>query len=604
MAQSPKKLDPDHSNPGDMDADHLNPGDTDGGEPEVDIPMGNDKAGGELQPDGDPGQQKWQKLKELLVGTESERIVELESKPPKADLLAQSLPEAVRASSEDSEKLAEALRPTVEQGLMHSARKNPDELAEAIYPVLGPAIRRSIRAALQSSLQSMNVALENSFSPRGIRWRMEAWRTGKPFGEVVLLHSLEYRVEQVYWIHKESGVLLQDASRGEEGQQDADMVSGMLAAIQDFVQDSFHGAEEGELEQIEVSGFRVLLAQGHSTGLALLVRGIPPEELSEDMHAVLEELNHQYGQDLEGFAGDVEPFKRSKETLTGLIGERSKPRGKKGIAPYVLGGLAAILLVWWLVATIGQSRLESRRAQALALIEQEPGYHLVGEPDEDSWTGLKDPHARPLEAVLGDLAGKLEMDWSLKPFQSLEEPIVQRRVQAVMQAPSGVRAEMRGSQLILEGRAPRAWAGQAKALGLAIGGVDRVDTSALIDSDRENIEKRIRALDQRFLPFGNGSAALDPAIPEVRARMTALEQLDKSIQEYGGFLQVDLVAVAGRQESYDRGILRERLRETHKVLSKLPLAVTILRQSPEPEADRARMARPGVRLELKPTLLE
>ncbi|MEZ5976076.1 MAG: hypothetical protein R3E96_14915 [Planctomycetota bacterium] len=39
----------------------------------------------------------------------------------------------------------------------------------------------------------MNVALENSFSPRGVRWRMEAWRTGRPFGEVVLLNSLEYR---------------------------------------------------------------------------------------------------------------------------------------------------------------------------------------------------------------------------------------------------------------------------------------------------------------------------------------------------------------------------------------------------------------------------
>ncbi len=543
---------------------------------------------------------KWQQLKDLLVGHEEQRIEQLESKPPKAQLLAEVLPDAVLASSDLGNGLAEALRPTVEKGLLASARKNPDELAEAIYPVLGPAIRRSIRAALQSSMQSLNVALENSFSPQGIRWRMQAWRTGKSFSEVVMLHSLEYRVEQVYWIHKETGVLLKDVSRDSEGQKDPDMVSGMLAAIQDFVQDSFQGAEEGELEQIEVSGHRVLLAQGHSTGLALLVRGIPPEELSEDMHTSLESLHRRYGSNLDGFNGDVAPFQGAGSELEGLLEERTKEQSKRGLAPYALAGALALLLVFWLWSSISQSRLESRRSDALELLAAEPGYFLHADPEEDHWKGLRDPMARPLPEVLGDLAGKLDMQWSWQPFQSLESEMVLGRALSALQAPASVQVSLQEDRLVLAGRASREWVQMAKNLAPNLPGVTRVDHSALLDQDREAIDKRVRALNGRFLPFGNGSSSLDRAQPEVRARLDALQELDRAFAEYGGFLQIQIVAVAGQEESYDRGLLGRRLREVYADLSKLPLSNTIISQRPEPAVGDARMSRPGVRLELRP----
>jgi predicted ABC-class ATPase len=53
-----------------------------------------------------------------------------------------------------------------------------------------------------------NHSLDISISWQGVKWRLEAMRTGKPFGEVVLLHTLRYRVEQVFPIQRESGLLL------------------------------------------------------------------------------------------------------------------------------------------------------------------------------------------------------------------------------------------------------------------------------------------------------------------------------------------------------------------------------------------------------------
>ena len=86
-------------------------------------------------------------------------------------------------------------------------RRDPHVLADALFPVMGPAIRKSITETLRGMLESFNEALDNSFSLRGLKWRVEAMRTGKPFAEIVLMHSLLYRVEQVFLIHRETGLV-------------------------------------------------------------------------------------------------------------------------------------------------------------------------------------------------------------------------------------------------------------------------------------------------------------------------------------------------------------------------------------------------------------
>ena len=57
--------------------------------------------------------------------------------------------------------------------------------------------------------------------PRSLKWRFEAWRTGRPFAEIVLLKTLVYRVDQVFLIHKETGLLLQHVVADEVRAKDA-----------------------------------------------------------------------------------------------------------------------------------------------------------------------------------------------------------------------------------------------------------------------------------------------------------------------------------------------------------------------------------------------
>ena len=144
-------------------------------------------------------------LRELILGPERRKLEELERRLEAAGVtreeLAELLPEAIALRSGRDRQLGRALAPTVESAIGESVRRNPRPIATAIFPVLGPAIRKAIAEALTGLVASINRTLEHSLSPRGLRWRLEAWRTGVPYAQIVLRHALVYRVEQVFLIH-------------------------------------------------------------------------------------------------------------------------------------------------------------------------------------------------------------------------------------------------------------------------------------------------------------------------------------------------------------------------------------------------------------------
>ncbi len=189
------------------------------------------------------------------------------------------LPDAIMRRTGQDHQLARALAPTVEEAIQTSVKRDPQPLVDAIFPVIGPAIRKAISQALSSTIHSLNTTLEHSLSVQGLRWRFEAVRTGRPFAEVVLSHTLLYQVSQVFLIHRETGLLLQDAASGNVAVQDADMVSGMLTAIQDFEHDSFTGESDEQLDTMQVGDLTVWIERGPHAILAAVVRGTPNQDL-------------------------------------------------------------------------------------------------------------------------------------------------------------------------------------------------------------------------------------------------------------------------------------------------------------------------------------
>src|SRR5688572_13021139 len=193
-------------------------------------------------PSSDTPAARFTELRTLLVGPEQRQLRALQTRveDPAAQArdVSRVLARAVELRNNDPH-LKRALAPTIEETISASVKRNPRPLADALFPIIGPAIRKAVAATLSSMLESLNTTLEHSLSLRSLQWRLDARRTGRSFAEIVLLNTLVYRVEQALLIHRPSGLLLQHITAPGTSAHDADMVSGMLTAIRAFVGDSF-----------------------------------------------------------------------------------------------------------------------------------------------------------------------------------------------------------------------------------------------------------------------------------------------------------------------------------------------------------------------------
>ena len=271
-------------------------------------------------------------LRSLLLAPEHLQLTKLQKRLDDPELHAEDissvLPEAIRLRSTQDKKLTTVLTPTVEDILRTSVEKNPKTLANALFPVIGPAIRKSIAEMFKRMLQSLNQTLEYSFSWQGLKWRIEALRTGKPFAEVVLLHSLVYRVEQVFLIHGQTGLMLQHVGADPTISEDADMISSMLKAIQDFAHDSFRLAKGDSLETLQVGDLTVWIEQGPQALLAGVIKGNAPEALRSTFAETLETIHLEQGRAIEDFKGDTAVFEESRHHLEACLQANTRQKNE------------------------------------------------------------------------------------------------------------------------------------------------------------------------------------------------------------------------------------------------------------------------------------
>lgn len=476
-------------------------------------------------------------LRHLLVEPERDAIRALEARLDDPELrardLATGLPEALAHLSGDR-RLTEALMPSVETVITSSVRRNPKPLADALFPVIGPAIRKAIAHTLGAMIDSLNRTLEHSVSVRALRWRFVAWRTGRSFAEVVLLNTLVYRVEQVFLIHAQSGLLLQHVTAEAVASQDADMVSGMLTAIRDFARDSFGGRADDTLDTFRVGELTGLVEHGPHAYLAAVVRGTAPHDLRTTLQNVIETIHLQQTADLERFSGDASIFDDTRPVLQECLESRYKtsetPVSRRRW--YVGAAVAAsVLLVW-----AGIRWVESRRFDRyLAAVAAEPGLVVVEGGRQGGRfvvRGLRDPLAADpasLLAASGLDPARVEGRWQL--YQAMDPRLALPRATRVLEPPAGVTLEMRGDTLVASGEAPPAWIRDALLLSRTLPGIARFDPSGLHNAELREAGRRLEAAQVQFV---RGTAELVAGQDAVlRQLVDELRRLDRSARDAG-----------------------------------------------------------------------
>jgi OOP family OmpA-OmpF porin len=402
--------------------------------------------------------------------------------------------------------------------------------------------------------------MEQVFSWKGLRWRLEALRTGISFSQVVLLHTLLYRVEQVFFIHAETGLVLNHVYNEGVMTQDADMVSAMLTAIQDFARDCFTSGQGSSLDTLRMGEFTIMVERGSSAYLACVVRGSVPLEFRERVRETMAALQIKYVDDLDSFTGDTEKFAPARGDLDSLLDARYVDEDAPLPFWVKLAPVAALLLLilgagyWWYdarqqeivrqqqeIARQQQDMVRKRMEESFAEVGKEPGILLVGAWRDDSnhWEVIyqKDRLAKDPQSFL-DAKGIDPKTYSLRviPYVSYEADMITQRVKERITPPESVSMEFdRDGTLHLRGQTSMAWILQAQQDALALPGVEKIDMSELSDPRVDELKRKIALVESTVVEFPIGK---DTPVPEDAAKLAVTIDTLVEIEKLAGSMNV------------------------------------------------------------------
>ncbi len=285
-----------------------------------------------------------------------------------AESVGRVLPEAIRAAAPGL--LPRALMAPTEKAIDLSIHKDTEVLATSLFPIIGPAIRKALAAFVAESMARLDAGLEKTLSPRRLAWRLESWRTGMPFVDIVMRNTILYSVEQVFLVHRKAGILLAGLSREDKAVADEDMVSSMLTAVQDYIKDSL-SLDRGEaVRSLSAGDYSLIIEEGPRAMLVLIVRGAADPSLRARAQGVLEAIHLDFGAELEGFSGNTDAFSACVPTLRPCLVAR-----KKGGDKPVRGIVAMALLATVLALLAGRALILGAKDRAyIRVLEAEPGY--------------------------------------------------------------------------------------------------------------------------------------------------------------------------------------------------------------------------------------
>jgi hypothetical protein len=486
---------------------------------------------------------EFERLRELLLGGERRELAVARARIEELERAQRDLPrrlpdaavEALRGSK-GSARVASALSEPVAQALGSAVQNNRQSIVDALFPIIGPMIRKAIAEALRGLVDNLNGAIESSLSLRGLQWRVEAWRGGVPYAQVVLKHRLSYGIDHVFLIERDSGLVLRHASAPGLPMLDADAIAGMLTALGDFVDDSVGDDSGGSLDSAQVGEHLVWVEHGPRANLACFMHGVPPAQLRALLEQRIEEI-HARMLALQAEAplrtiGDDALVRELLDPLALLRDAQSATApiaaGTTSRLPIVLIALIALALAGWFAVDRWRwsTRVEALRARLVA----QPGF-VLGSIESKPWKslvvhGLLEPDAQSLAPLLAaaDL-GKVAPQLDASGYVSTSDSMVARRATRLLSPPPTVTMAVQGGVLSLGGEAPAEWIDGVAARAGWIAGVTRVESTLVpaVDASvvaRAELGRVLATLDDLAVPFLQG-AEPEPDAGQVVDRIAA-----------------------------------------------------------------------------------
>jgi len=402
-----------------------------------------------------------ERLQKLLLGDDHSRLNSLDKRvsefESRAADVAEVLPDAFERISKDPVLEAELEKPMV-RSIRSAIKRDAPAFAEYLFPVMGPAIRRAVADALKSLVQRINAAMEHSFSVKGLRWRLEAARSGVPFAQVILSHTMRFAVQEAFLIARDTGLVLAHAHRDENLVLDEDAVAAMLSAIQSFIQDSLGMSSDDPLRSAELGDRTMWVINGPEAILACVISGTPPRGLRDELMALLESIHARYGERFgetdDALANDVGLRVLMQQCLREEMDDQPTSRKRSKALIYWSLAIAALLMLagWKAWQETEKRQFESR---VVDLFRSQPGYVVSSSRRKDGSLlidGLRDPVTPDPKAILTAQGLRQQgLRFRFKPFMSLEPELVLQGLHSALGLEDATGLELKDHTLVVNG---------------------------------------------------------------------------------------------------------------------------------------------------------
>ena len=244
-------------------------------------------------------QERFRQLQQLLL--DEDRQVSSNIKEEVEQLRAQLVsPEEINARVspfiEDKvkylqENFPELFGPIMAQTIKQQIADSQDEMIDALYPIIGKLIKKFISKEMERLSEQIDRQISDTFSWHAWKRRMKGWFKGESEKDRIFNDLLKAKVEEVFIVDKESGLLAGSWSRSEL--VDRDMVAGMLTAIKSFVEHAFSKGEQ-EIETIEYDNYKLLVRNFHTYYIVVVVSGSVSAEFKSMLTDLLLNFAERY----------------------------------------------------------------------------------------------------------------------------------------------------------------------------------------------------------------------------------------------------------------------------------------------------------------------
>ncbi|MEH6421564.1 hypothetical protein [Pseudomonas sp. CGJS7] len=486
-----------------------------------------------------PGE--YDRLRRLLLQSESSQLEELRESLRRTRALLGEVPEIVAEHLETSQgqgrpsRLTEALTQSAITSLEMAVRQQPQVVTDALYAIVGPTIRRSLGETMREMADDLDRTLRNTLSLRTLRWRLQAWRSGLPYAQVVLRNTMRYRVEYLYLIEPQGGLLLGHCATEGLQELDSDAIAGMFTAINQFVMDSVPMDRIGGIGSATVGEYRLVVSDGPLARLVAFVRGVPSSDFRNQLNQLNEKLHSRHASALSADSSadmpntelleqsDFDHLNRSlAEEHTASRRRRPYLRWTLAISLAALATHVGFSIHWALLARDIEAHFAQTPGMMISYWDDSRRGRLRGE-------GLIDPLADDPKRWLAERYPDVKLDWRARPYMSLEPAILERRAARRLGIPLDM-AEYLDGTISLKGTLRFADWYRVTQTSMSIPGVDRVDTAGLDYPGAQRVRELIVELEGMQVRFDSGTTV---PIEGMQAQIDAMVDRVDRLQALG-----------------------------------------------------------------------